>query len=113
MGIKREIFPFLLMLFVLLPTGYYFAGSIVYNGVAFTNTDCWGNFDQNTPQQFAPLRNEIPLNESENSENISSNIMTGLSQYGGMVMKTQLSMSRAMIYSCQPGISSRIHRCLG
>ena len=81
MGIKREIFPFLLMLFVLLPTGYYFAGSIVYNGVAFTNTDCWGNFDQNTPQQFAPLRNEIPLNESENSENISSNIMTGLSQY--------------------------------
>ena len=81
MGIKREIFPFLLMLFGLLPTGYYLAGSIVYNGVAFTNTDCWGNFDQNTPEQFAPLRNEVPLNESENSENISSNIMTGLSQY--------------------------------
>ena len=81
MGFKREIFPFLLMLFVLLPTGYYFAGSIVYNGVAFTNTDCWGNFDQNTPEQFAPLRNEVPLNESQNSENISSNIMTGLSEY--------------------------------
>ena len=46
MGFKREFFPFLLMLFVLLPTGYFLAGSIVYNGVAFTNTDCWGNFDQ-------------------------------------------------------------------
>ena len=81
MGFKREFFPFLLMLFVLLPTGYFLAGSIVYNGVAFTNTDCWGNFDQNTPEQFAPLRNEVPLNESENAENISDNIMTGLSQY--------------------------------
>ena len=49
MRLKRELFPFLLMLFVLLPTGYYFAGSMVYNEVAKTNTDCWGNFDQNTP----------------------------------------------------------------
>ena len=81
MGFKREFFPFLLMLFVLLPTGYYFAGSMVYNEVAKTNTDCWGNFDQNTPTQFAPLRNEVPLNESENSENFTSNIMENLSQY--------------------------------
>ena len=81
MGFKREIFPFLLMLFVLLPTGYYFAGSMVYNEVAKTNTDCWGNFDQNTPTQFAPLRNEVPLNESDDSENITSNIMDNLSQY--------------------------------
>ena len=81
MGFKREFFPFLLMLFVLLPTGYYFAGSIVYNEVAKTNTDCWGNFDQNIPTQFAPLRNEVPLNESQNSENITANIMDNLSQY--------------------------------
>ena len=81
MGFKREFFPFLLMLFVLTPTGYYLAGSIVYNEVAKTNTDCWGNFDQNTPTQFAPLRNEVPLNESENSENFTSNIMENLSQY--------------------------------
>ena len=81
MGFKREFFPFLLMLFVLLPTGYYFAGSMVYNEVAKTNTDCWGNFDQNTPEQFAPLRNEVPLNESGNSENLTSNIMENLSQY--------------------------------
>ena len=64
-----------------MPTGYYFAGKVVYDGVAYTNTDCWGNFDQNTPEQFAPLRNEVPLNESSNSENISSNIMEGLSEY--------------------------------
>ena len=75
MGLRREFFPFLLMLFVLLPTGYYLAGSIVYNEVAKTNTDCWGNFDQNTPIQFAPLRNEVPLNESQNSENITSKII--------------------------------------
>ena len=81
MKLTREFFPFLLMLIVLLPTGYFLAGSIVYNDVASTNTDCWGNFDQNTPEQFAPLRNEVPLNESQNPENISSNIMTGLSQY--------------------------------
>ena len=81
MGAKKELMPFFVMLFALLPFGYYMAGTIVYNGVAFTNTDCWGNFDQNTPEQFAPLRNEVPLNESENSENISSEIMTGLSQY--------------------------------
>ena len=81
MKLTRELFPFLLMLIVLLPTGYFLAGSIVYNDVASTNTDCWGNFDQNTPEQFAPLRNEVPLNESQNPENISSNIMTGLSQY--------------------------------
>ena len=49
MEVKREFMPFLVMLFALLPFGYYMAGSIVYNGVAFTNTDCWGNFDQNTP----------------------------------------------------------------
>ena len=79
MGFKREFFPFLLMLFVLLPTGYYFAGSIVYNEVAKTNTDCWGNFDQNIPTQFAPLRNEVPLNESQNSENITANIMENIS----------------------------------
>ena len=81
MRIKNELLPFILMIFVLMPVGYYFAGSIVYNGVAYTNTDCWGNFDQNTPTQFAPLRGEVPLNESENSENISSEIMTGLSDY--------------------------------
>ena len=81
MGVKKELMPFFVMLFALLPFGYYMAGSIVYNGVAFTNTDCWGNFDQNTPEQFAPLRNEVPLNESENQENISSEVMTGLSNY--------------------------------
>ena len=81
MRIKNELLPFVLMIFVIMPVGYYFAGSIVYNGVAYTNTDCWGNFDQNTPTQFAPLRGEVPLNESENSENISSEIMTGLSDY--------------------------------
>ncbi|MBS73060.1 MAG: hypothetical protein CMA91_02245 [Euryarchaeota archaeon] len=81
MRIKNELLPFILMIFVIMPVGYYFAGSIVYNGVAYTNTDCWGNFDQNTPTQFAPLRGEVPLNESENSENISSEIMTGLSDY--------------------------------
>ena len=81
MGVKKELMPFFVMLFALLPFGYCMAGTIVYNGVAFTNTDCWGNFDQNTPEQFAPLRSEVPLNESENSENISSEIMTGLSQY--------------------------------
>ena len=56
MGAKKELMPFFVMLFALLPFGYYMAGTIVYNGVAFTNTDCWGNFDQNTPEQFAPLR---------------------------------------------------------
>ena len=60
MKLTREFFPFLLMLIVLLPTGYFLAGSIVYNDVASTNTDCWGNFDQNTPEQFPPLRNEEP-----------------------------------------------------
>ena len=81
MKMKNELFPFILMLIVIMPVGYYFAGSVVYNGVAFTNTDCWGNFDQNTPTEFAPLRSEVPLNESENSENISDEIMTGLSEY--------------------------------
>ena len=79
MKLKNEIMPFFLMLVIVMPVGYFFAGSIVYNGVAFTNQDCWGNFDQNIPTQFAPLRNEVPLNESSNSENISSEIMTGLS----------------------------------
>jgi fermentation-respiration switch protein FrsA (DUF1100 family) len=81
MKLKNEIMPFFLMLVIVMPVGYFFAGSIVYNGVAFTNQDCWGNFDQNTPTQFSPLRNEVPLNESSNSENISSEIMTGLSEY--------------------------------
>ena len=81
MGIKKEIMPFFLMLVVLMPTGYYLAGKMVYDGVANTNTDCWGNFDQNNPMQFAPLKSETPLNESNNSENISSEIMEGLSQY--------------------------------
>jgi hypothetical protein len=81
MGFKKEILPIFLMLIIFMPTGYYFAGKVVYDGVAYTNTDCWGNFDQNTPEQFAPLRNEVPLNESSNSENISSNIMEGLSEY--------------------------------
>ena len=81
MKLKNEIMPFFLMLVIVMPVGYFFAGSIVYNGVAFTNQDCWGNFDQNIPTQFAPLRNEVPLNESSNSENISSEIMTGLSEY--------------------------------
>ena len=69
------------MLILIMPYGYYFAGKQVYDTVAHTNTDCWGNFDQNTPEQFAPLRGEVPLNQSNNSENISSNIMNGLSQY--------------------------------
>ena len=81
MSKRRELLPFFVMLFALLPYGYYFAGSIVYNGVTYTNTDCWGNFDQNNPEQFAPLRSEVPLNESQNSENISEDIMIGLSQY--------------------------------
>ncbi|NCF97611.1 MAG: alpha/beta fold hydrolase [Euryarchaeota archaeon] len=69
------------MLILIMPYGYYFAGKQVYDTVAHTNTDCWGNFDQNTPEQFAPLRNEVPLNESTKSENITSNIMEGLSEY--------------------------------
>ena len=81
MGFKKEIMPILVMLIVITPTLYYFAGKQVYDVVAHTNTDCWGNFDQNTPEQFAPLRNEVPLNESANSENISSDIMEGLNQY--------------------------------
>tara|TARA_B100001115_G_scaffold130574_1_gene98436 strand:- start:1058 stop:2107 length:1050 start_codon:yes stop_codon:yes gene_type:complete len=79
--VKKEIFPLALMLVALLPFGYYFAGSIVYNGVAYTNTDCWGNFDQNKPTQFAPLRGEVPLNESLSNENISEEIMNNLSAY--------------------------------
>jgi dipeptidyl aminopeptidase/acylaminoacyl peptidase len=81
MGFKKELLPFFLMLILIMPYGYYFAGKQVYDTVAHTNTDCWGNFDQNTPEQFAPLRNEVPLNESINSENITSNIMEGLSEY--------------------------------
>lgn len=81
MGFKKEFLPFFLMLILIMPFGYYFAGKQVYDTVAHTNTDCWGNFDQNTPEQFAPLRSEVPLNESINSENISSNIMEGLSEY--------------------------------
>jgi len=81
MGFKKELLPFFLMLILIMPYGYYFAGKQVYDTVAHTNTDCWGNFDQNTPEQFAPLRNEVPLNESTNSENITSNIMEGLSEY--------------------------------
>jgi dipeptidyl aminopeptidase/acylaminoacyl peptidase len=81
MGFKKEILPILLMLIIIMPIGYYLAGKQVYDVVAHTNTDCWGNFDQNTPEQFAPLRSEVPLNESSNSENISSNIMEGLSEY--------------------------------
>jgi dipeptidyl aminopeptidase/acylaminoacyl peptidase len=80
-GFKREILSIFLMVIIFMPTGYYFAGKVVYDGVAHTNTDCWGNFDQNTPEQFAPLRSEVPLNESSNSENITSNIMEGLSEY--------------------------------
>jgi len=81
MGFKKELLPFFLMLILIMPYGYYFAGKQVYDTVAHTNTDSWGNFDQNTPEQFAPLRNEVPLNESINSENITSNIMDGLSEY--------------------------------
>ena len=81
MGFKKELLPFFLLLILIMPYGYYFAGKQVYDTVAHTNTDCWGNFDQNTPEQFAPLRNEVPLNESTNSENITSNIMEGLSEY--------------------------------
>ncbi len=81
MGFKKEILAISLMLIIFMPIGYYLAGKQVYDVVAHTNTDCWGNFDQNTPEQFAPLRNEVPLNESSNGENISSNIMEGLSEY--------------------------------
>ena len=69
------------MIIFIMPTGYYLAGKIVYDGVAFTNTDCWGNCHQNDPTQFARLRIEVPLHDSQNRENISSNIMEGLSQY--------------------------------
>ena len=81
MGLKKDLVPIALMLIIFMPIGYYLAGKVVYDGVAHTNTDCWGNFDQNNPEQFAPLRSEVPLNESNNSENISTNIMEGLSQY--------------------------------
>mgnify|MGYP001186495866 FL=1 len=81
MGFKKEILPFFVMLIIAMPTGYYFVGKMVYDQVAHTNTDCWGNFDQNTPDQFAPLRKEVPLNESLNSENLTDNIMNNLSQY--------------------------------
>ncbi|MDP6870529.1 MAG: alpha/beta fold hydrolase [Candidatus Poseidoniaceae archaeon] len=77
----RETLALILTIVFLLPYAYYLAGSQVYGIVAHTNTDCWGNFDQNIPTQFAPLRNEVPLNSTENSENISSEIMTGLSEY--------------------------------
>ena len=81
MRLKREILSVILMLIIAAPSLYYFAGKQVYDVVAHTNTDCWGNFDQNTPEQFAPLRNEVPLNESTNDENITSDIMENLSQY--------------------------------
>ena len=81
MGFKKEILPFFVMLIIAMPTGYYFVGKMVYDQVAHTNTDCWGNFDQNTPDQFAPLRKEVPLNESLNSENLTDDIMNNLSQY--------------------------------
>ena len=81
MRLKREVLSLILMLIIAMPSLYYLAGKQVYDVVAHTNTDCWGNFDQNTPEQFAPLRNEVPLNESTNDENITSDIMEGLSQY--------------------------------
>ena len=81
MNFKREVLPFFVMLIIAIPTGYYLVGKMVYDQVAHTNTDCWGNFDQNTPEQFAPLRKEVPLNESEDSENITSDIMVNISQY--------------------------------
>ena len=77
----RESLPLILTIILLLPCFYYVAGSQIYSAVANTNTDCWGNFDQNTPEQFAPLKREVPLNQSENSENLTTNIMEGLSQY--------------------------------
>ena len=54
---------------------------MVYNEVAQTNTDCWGNFDQNNPESFPHLREEVPLNESLEKENISDEIMDGLDEY--------------------------------
>ncbi len=78
---RKEILPICLIIVLIMPYGYYFAGKQVYDIVAATNTDCWGNFDQNTPEQFAPLREEVPLNQSVYQENITSNIMENLSQY--------------------------------
>ena len=78
---KRELFSFLLMLVMILPTGYYIAGRQVYDAVAATNTDCWGNFDQNTPESFAPLRHEIAITNATDTENITTDIMENISQY--------------------------------
>ena len=78
---KRELFPFLLMLVMIMPTGYYLAGKQVYDSVAATNTDCWGNFDQNTPEMFSPLRHKVPLVNATNTENITADIMENISQY--------------------------------
>lgn len=78
---RKEVLPIFLIIIFILPYGYYFAGNQVYAIVADTNHDCWGNFDQNTPEEFAPLRHEIPLSNATYQENITTNIMDGLSQY--------------------------------
>ncbi len=78
---RREIAPIFLVIILLLPYGYFKAGEAVYDIVAHTNTDCWGNFDHNTPESFSHLRDETPLNESEYQENISDEIMDGMDEY--------------------------------
>lgn len=78
---RREIMPIFLVIILLLPYGYFKAGEAVYDIVAKTNTDCWGNFDHNTPESFSHLRDETPLNESVYQENISSEIMDGMDEY--------------------------------
>jgi len=78
---RKDLLSISLMIIFFLPYGYYFAGIQVYNIVAATDTECSGNFDKNTPEQFAPLRERVPLNQSNYQENITSNIMENLSQY--------------------------------
>ena len=78
---RKEILPIFLAIIFLLPFGYFKAGEAVYDTVAHTNTDCWGNFDHNTPESFSHLRSETPLNESVYQENISDEIMDGMDEY--------------------------------
>ena len=73
MGFKKEIMPVILMLIVFMPTGYYLAGKQVYDVVAHTNTDCWGNFDQNNHEKFpvTALRDTKPGNVLQNDGSVS------------------------------------------
>jgi len=79
--LRKDLLSIGLMIIFLLPYGYYFAGVQVYDIVAATDTECNGNFEQNSPVEFAPLRERVPLNQSTYQENITSNIMENISQY--------------------------------